>query len=113
MRVLNIFIKCMACSVLLLFIQPVFAAVPHCIGINNQSNQSIVYSQFPDDFGDVYVKPHQKQIPCEAASLIEYITLADVTTGKTLVSTPMARCSTITYFGGKHKPMWQINTGCN
>lgn len=87
------------------------ANVPHCIGVNNQSNYEVIYLQLPNDIGDVSVDAHSKKIICEAAPS-EIVTLEDPQTYRILVQTKMKRCTTINYYGLEHHPAWTVTPGC-
>ena len=98
-----------------------FANCPSASGVNqrticvmNNTNQTVVYSQFPNDFGDLGVPARQSKSMGEAKpNSAESVSLQDGVTGKFLVENKsISSCQTLAFHNNKNQLKWKVVRGC-
>lgn len=60
---------------------------PACIFVSNGTAKSIIYNQYPDDYGETLIKPGKNSTPCEASHKKEYISVYTQSPSKDLSCT--------------------------
>jgi len=97
---------------LILFGSQLFAETHFCIGLDNQSDHSVTYSQFPDDIGDFVMRAKEQRVfGDELSHSPSYkVTLTSPSTYDAIEVKPG---SMIVYMGENYNPHYRvIYPGC-